>query len=80
MLYSPWKSSVIFFQSPTGEYLVPDPEELACVRYCVVYDCMSSSLDFYDSEEEEKEKGTCGSCQSKPLSRMDVLPPPHLLL
>ncbi|XP_048823266.1 serine/threonine/tyrosine-interacting-like protein 1 [Lagopus muta] len=43
-------------QSPTGEYLVPDPEELACVRYCVVYDCMSSSLDFYDSEEEEKEK------------------------
>ncbi|XP_072209388.1 serine/threonine/tyrosine-interacting-like protein 1 [Excalfactoria chinensis] len=43
-------------QGPTGEYLVPDSEELACVRYCVVYDCSTSSLDFSDSEEEEKEK------------------------
>ncbi|XP_054703628.1 serine/threonine/tyrosine-interacting-like protein 1 isoform X4 [Grus americana] len=44
-------------QSPTGEYLVPDSEELGCVRYCVVYDCETSSLD-YDYEEEEKEKGS----------------------
>ncbi|OXB64733.1 hypothetical protein ASZ78_016260 [Callipepla squamata] len=43
-------------QSPTGEYLVPDSEELACVRYCVVYDCETSSLDFCDYEEEETEK------------------------
>ncbi|KFZ50777.1 Serine/threonine/tyrosine-interacting-like 1, partial [Podiceps cristatus] len=40
-------------QSPTGEYLVPDPEELGCVRHCVVYDCETSSLD-WDYEEEEK--------------------------
>uniref|UniRef100_A0A8B9VHI0 Tyrosine-protein phosphatase domain-containing protein n=1 Tax=Anas zonorhyncha TaxID=75864 RepID=A0A8B9VHI0_9AVES len=43
---------------PTGEYLVPDAEELACVKYCVVYDCETSSLDLSDDEEEEKEKGT----------------------
>ncbi|KFP55399.1 Serine/threonine/tyrosine-interacting-like 1, partial [Cariama cristata] len=43
-------------QSPTGEYLVPDSEELRCVRYCVVYDCETSSLDCCDYEEEEKEK------------------------
>ncbi|KFV53211.1 Serine/threonine/tyrosine-interacting-like 1, partial [Gavia stellata] len=49
-------------QSPSGEYLVPDSEELGCVRYCVVYDCETSSLDCCDYEEEEKEKGTCDSC------------------
>ncbi|KFQ88941.1 Serine/threonine/tyrosine-interacting-like 1, partial [Phoenicopterus ruber ruber] len=43
-------------QSPTGEYLVPDPEELGCVRYCVVYDGETSSLDCWDYEEEEEEK------------------------
>ncbi|NXJ90304.1 STYL1 protein, partial [Corythaixoides concolor] len=46
-------------QSPTGEYLVPDAEELGRVRYCVVYDRETSSLDCRDHEEEEKEKGTC---------------------
>ncbi|NXN75341.1 STYL1 protein, partial [Himantopus himantopus] len=52
-------------QSPTGEYLVPDSEELGCVRYCVVYDRETSSLDCCDYEE--KEKGTCDPCQhSKP--------------
>ncbi|KFV61777.1 Serine/threonine/tyrosine-interacting-like 1, partial [Dryobates pubescens] len=40
-------------QSPTGEYLVPDSEELRCVRYCVVYDCESCC----GYEEEEKGKG-----------------------
>ncbi|NXN14401.1 STYL1 protein, partial [Indicator maculatus] len=44
-------------QSPTGEYLVPDSEELRCVRYCVVYDCETSSLDCCDYEGEEKKKG-----------------------
>ncbi|NXW59693.1 STYL1 protein, partial [Eurystomus gularis] len=43
-------------QSPTGEYLVPDSEELRCVRYCVVYDCETSSLDCCDDEEEKEEK------------------------
>ncbi|NXF29667.1 STYL1 protein, partial [Nyctibius bracteatus] len=51
-------------QSPTGEYLVPDSEELRCVRYCVVYDCETSSLDGCDYEEEEEEKGTCDTCDS----------------
>ncbi|NXQ79759.1 STYL1 protein, partial [Nyctibius grandis] len=49
-------------RSPTGEYLVPDAEELGCVRYCVVYDCETSSLDCCDYEEEEEEKGTCDTC------------------
>ncbi|NXP48353.1 STYL1 protein, partial [Heliornis fulica] len=44
-------------QSPTGQYLVPDSEELRCVRYCVVYDCETSSLDCCDYEEEEEAKG-----------------------
>ncbi|NXX43891.1 STYL1 protein, partial [Tricholaema leucomelas] len=43
-------------QSPTGEYLVPDLEELRCVRHCVVYDCETNSLDCCDHEEEEEEK------------------------
>ncbi|NWX14888.1 STYL1 protein, partial [Aegotheles bennettii] len=46
-------------QSPAGEYLVPDPEGLRCVRYCVVYNSETSSLGYCDSEEEEEEQGTC---------------------
>uniref|UniRef100_A0A8C6ZGH6 Serine/threonine/tyrosine interacting like 1 n=1 Tax=Nothoprocta perdicaria TaxID=30464 RepID=A0A8C6ZGH6_NOTPE len=38
------------------QYLVPDLEELECVRYCVVYDGETSSLDFCDNEKEESEK------------------------
>uniref|UniRef100_A0A8B9GIV3 Rhodanese domain-containing protein n=1 Tax=Amazona collaria TaxID=241587 RepID=A0A8B9GIV3_9PSIT len=34
-----------------AQYLVPDSEELACVRYCVVYDYETSSLDCGDSHE-----------------------------
>ncbi|NXF88872.1 STYL1 protein, partial [Eubucco bourcierii] len=55
-------------QSPTGEYLVPDAEELRCVRHCVVYDCETNSLDCCDYEEEEKEKGTSASESEKPNS------------
>ncbi|XP_054250213.1 serine/threonine/tyrosine-interacting-like protein 1 [Indicator indicator] len=55
-------------QSPTGEYLVPDSEELRCVRYCVVYDCETSSLDCCDHEEEEKEKGSSAPETAKPSS------------
>ncbi|KAM6403141.1 serine/threonine/tyrosine-interacting-like protein 1 [Rhynochetos jubatus] len=54
-------------QSPTGEYLVPDPEELACVRYCVVYDCETGSLDCCDSEEEEE----AGSSASSEIENTD---------
>ncbi|XP_072738298.1 serine/threonine/tyrosine-interacting-like protein 1 isoform X3 [Ciconia boyciana] len=50
-------------QSPTGDYLVPDSEELGCVRYCVVYDCETSSLDCCDYEEEDKEKGSSASSE-----------------
>ncbi|XP_025962930.1 serine/threonine/tyrosine-interacting-like protein 1 [Dromaius novaehollandiae] len=52
-------------QSPTGEYLVPDSEELECVRYCVVYDCETSSLDLCDYEKEESEKGANASSEIK---------------
>ncbi|NXG00048.1 STYL1 protein, partial [Sakesphorus luctuosus] len=41
--------------SPTEEYLVPNPEELAYVRYCVVYDYNTNSLSLCDYDEEEKE-------------------------
>ncbi|XP_034608327.1 serine/threonine/tyrosine-interacting-like protein 1 isoform X1 [Trachemys scripta elegans] len=45
-----------------GDYLVPDSVELECVKYCVVYDGKTSSLDdiYYDDYEEKKEdeKGT----------------------
>ncbi|KFZ46640.1 Serine/threonine/tyrosine-interacting-like 1, partial [Antrostomus carolinensis] len=51
-------------ESPEGEYLVPDCEELGYVRYCVVYDCETSSLDCSDYEEEEKEKGTYEPCHA----------------
>ncbi|KFP79781.1 Serine/threonine/tyrosine-interacting-like 1, partial [Acanthisitta chloris] len=43
-------------QSPTGEYLVPHPEELCCVRHCVVYDSETTSLGSSDCEEEEEEE------------------------
>ncbi|NXU45281.1 STYL1 protein, partial [Drymodes brunneopygia] len=39
--------------SPEGEYLVPNPQELGYVRFCVVYDFDTGFL-----EEEEKETGT----------------------
>ncbi|NWX05067.1 STYL1 protein, partial [Caloenas nicobarica] len=59
-------------QSPTGEYLVPDSEELGCVRYCVVYDCETSSLDYCDNEEEEKEKGSKPSPAKSFLISLDA--------
>ncbi|NWV73222.1 STYL1 protein, partial [Dasyornis broadbenti] len=40
---------------PTGEYLIPNPEELGYVRYCVVYDHDTSFLGSSDYQEEEKE-------------------------
>ncbi|NXY60814.1 STYL1 protein, partial [Callaeas wilsoni] len=48
-------------RSPAGEYLIPNPEELGYVRYCVVYDHDTGFLgccDYQEEEEEEKETGT----------------------
>ncbi|NWI22859.1 STYL1 protein, partial [Sula dactylatra] len=59
-------------QSPTGEYLVPDSEELGCVRYCVVYDCETSSLDCCDYEEEEKEKDFISKLSGSFLISLDA--------
>ncbi|XP_009957957.1 PREDICTED: serine/threonine/tyrosine-interacting-like protein 1, partial [Leptosomus discolor] len=62
-------------QSPTGKkYLVPDSEELRCARYCVVYDCETSSLDCCDSEEEEKEKGSSASSEAENTGSSSVCP------
>ncbi|XP_019367042.1 PREDICTED: serine/threonine/tyrosine-interacting-like protein 1 isoform X4 [Gavialis gangeticus] len=41
-------------QSPKGEYLVPESAELECVKYCVVYDGKTSSLEDYHYEEDEE--------------------------
>ncbi|NXO41535.1 STYL1 protein, partial [Locustella ochotensis] len=41
--------------SPTGEYLFPNPEALAYVRFCVVYDHDTGSLGCTDYQEEEIE-------------------------
>ncbi|XP_053816789.1 serine/threonine/tyrosine-interacting-like protein 1 isoform X1 [Vidua chalybeata] len=53
--------------SPAGEYVIPNPEELGYVRFCVVYDHDTgflSSTD-YQEEEEEEEKKTGSSAASE---------------
>ncbi|NXA97115.1 STYL1 protein, partial [Melanocharis versteri] len=47
-------------QSPAGEYLIPNPEELGYVRYCVVYDHDTGFLGCTDYQEEEEEKEADG--------------------
>ncbi|XP_074869599.1 serine/threonine/tyrosine-interacting-like protein 1 isoform X2 [Carettochelys insculpta] len=44
-------------QNPLGKYLVPQSVELECVKYCVVYDGKTSSLDntYYNDYEEDEE-------------------------
>ncbi|NXC07815.1 STYL1 protein, partial [Orthonyx spaldingii] len=42
-------------RSPAGQYLIPNPEELGYVRYCVVYDHDTSLLGYRHYKEEEKE-------------------------
>ncbi|NWV30897.1 STYL1 protein, partial [Grantiella picta] len=45
--------------SSTGDYLIPNPEELRYVRYCVVYDHDTGFLRCSDNQEEEdNETGT----------------------
>ncbi|NXQ27372.1 STYL1 protein, partial [Alaudala cheleensis] len=43
--------------NPAGQYLIPNPEELGYVRFCVVYDHDTGSLGCTDYQEEET--GTC---------------------
>ncbi|NXW49607.1 STYL1 protein, partial [Nyctiprogne leucopyga] len=59
-------------RSPAGQFLVPDSEELGYVRYCVVYDCETSSLDCSDYEEEEKEKAREGVKNQNVLISLDA--------
>ncbi|NXS28338.1 STYL1 protein, partial [Pomatostomus ruficeps] len=44
-------------RNPAGEYVIPNPEELGYVRYCVVYDHDSSFLGYCDYQKEGKETG-----------------------
>ncbi|XP_075761064.1 serine/threonine/tyrosine-interacting-like protein 1 isoform X3 [Pelodiscus sinensis] len=53
--------------NPMGEYLVPQSVELECVKYCVVYDGKTSSLDdpYYDGSVEDvkdAEEGAATQC------------------
>ncbi|RLV90588.1 hypothetical protein DV515_00014407 [Chloebia gouldiae] len=53
--------------SPAGEYVIPNPEELSYVRFCVVYDHDTGFLDStsYQEEEEEEEEETGSSAASE---------------
>ncbi|NXE87178.1 STYL1 protein, partial [Menura novaehollandiae] len=59
-------------RSPTGEYLIPNPEELGYVRYCVVYDYKTSFLGCSDYQEEEKETGTEHALANSSLVSLDT--------
>uniref|UniRef100_A0A8C8VKQ1 Serine/threonine/tyrosine interacting like 1 n=1 Tax=Pelusios castaneus TaxID=367368 RepID=A0A8C8VKQ1_9SAUR len=50
-------------QNAMGEYLVPESVELECVKYCVVYDGKTSSLDdtYFDDYEEDKKDTEAGA-------------------
>ncbi|NXM22890.1 STYL1 protein, partial [Ploceus nigricollis] len=51
--------------SPAGEYVIPNPEALAYVRFCVVYDHDTGFLGstHYQEEEEEEEEETDGDTE-----------------
>ncbi|NXQ76199.1 STYL1 protein, partial [Quiscalus mexicanus] len=42
--------------SPAGQYVIPNPEELGYVRFCVVYDHDTGFLTDTDNQEEEEEE------------------------
>ncbi|NWW30595.1 STYL1 protein, partial [Panurus biarmicus] len=55
--------------SATGEYLIPNPEELGYVRFCVVYDHDTGFLGCTDYQEEEEEADTeCAQANSSLVS------------
>ncbi|NWW16028.1 STYL1 protein, partial [Falcunculus frontatus] len=59
-------------QSPAGEYLIPNPEELDYVRYCVVYDHDTSFLGCSDNQEEKKETDTEPALANSSLVSLDT--------
>ncbi|NXT13728.1 STYL1 protein, partial [Prunella fulvescens] len=50
--------------SPAGEYVIPNPEELGYVRFCVVYDHDTGFLASTDDQEEEEEEDETGMYSS----------------
>ncbi|NXH98395.1 STYL1 protein, partial [Pachycephala philippinensis] len=58
-------------RSPEGEYLIPNPEELDYVRYCVVYDHDTGALGCSDNQEKEKETGTEPALTNSSLVSLD---------
>ncbi|NWX37813.1 STYL1 protein, partial [Notiomystis cincta] len=59
-------------QSPAGEYLIPNPEVLGYVRYCVVYDQDTGFLGCTDYQEEEKETDTKPALANSSLVSLDI--------
>lgn len=50
----------LWFPQTDHQYLIPESVDLECVRYCIVYDSNTSSLELsiqrgQDNDEEEKE-------------------------
>ncbi|NXR20791.1 STYL1 protein, partial [Cinclus mexicanus] len=58
--------------SPAGEYLIPNPEELGYVRFCVVYDHDTGFLGCTDYQEEEKETDTGPAWANSSLVSLDA--------
>ncbi|NWI04083.1 STYL1 protein, partial [Tichodroma muraria] len=58
--------------SPAGEYVIPNPEELGYVRFCVVYDHDTGFLDCTDYQEEEKETDTEPAWANSSLVSLDT--------
>ncbi|KAM4760596.1 serine/threonine/tyrosine-interacting-like protein 1 isoform 1-T1 [Cyanocitta cristata] len=54
-------------RNPAGEYLIPNPEELDYVRYCVVYDHDTSFLGCSDNQEEKKETGSSAASEPETI-------------
>ncbi|XP_077643621.1 serine/threonine/tyrosine-interacting-like protein 1 [Lonchura striata] len=61
--------------SPAGEYVIPNPEVLSYVRFCVVYDHDTGFLDStdYQEEEEEEEEETGTTASETEISSSDPL-------
>ncbi|NXD25957.1 STYL1 protein, partial [Spelaeornis formosus] len=58
--------------SPMGEYVIPNPEELGCVRFCVVYDWDTGPLGCSDYQEEQNETDTEPAWASSSLVSLDA--------
>ncbi|NXN86012.1 STYL1 protein, partial [Bombycilla garrulus] len=60
--------------NPAGEYLIPNTEELGCVRFCVVYDHDTGFLGCTDYQEEGEEEETDGDTEPAPANSSLVSP------